>query len=226
MNQQHRQRLQRAIANTILSCAVLSLAGTDKAQAAVLTYNLKVDGGGPSGFFKFSNSSLAGIGDEEIAVAEGKMGFTAPSDSSVKLNVKPYNDLTGAIALFYQGEFRGLRASGGDSATTEINTRYPGEPGGPYYIKYSSSASWSMDTNGRSGSDIWRSYFSGYRQLIISDKDRVLAISDRIIINDSVSYTLVDTVSEPVPEPITIAGTALALAGLSWLKHKKKMAVY
>ncbi|MBE9096275.1 PEP-CTERM sorting domain-containing protein [Tychonema sp. LEGE 07203] len=40
-----------------------------------------------------------------------------------------------------------------------------------------------------------------------------------------VSYTLVDTAAEPVPEPITAAGTALALSGLSWLKHKKKMAV-
>jgi hypothetical protein len=40
-----------------------------------------------------------------------------------------------------------------------------------------------------------------------------------------VSYTLVDTAAEPVPEPITVAGTALALAGLSWLKHKQKMAV-
>ena len=40
-----------------------------------------------------------------------------------------------------------------------------------------------------------------------------------------IAYTLVDTAAEPVPEPITFAGTALAIAGLSWLKHKKKMAV-
>jgi hypothetical protein len=33
----------------------------------------------------------------------------------------------------------------------------------------------------------------------------------------------VDTEPEPVPEPLTAGGTALALAGLSWLKHKKKM---
>jgi hypothetical protein len=39
-----------------------------------------------------------------------------------------------------------------------------------------------------------------------------------------VSYTLVNTEAEPVPEPLTAGGTALALAGLSWLKHKKKMA--
>lgn len=225
MNQKQRQRLGSAIVSTMLSFTALSLAAVDKAQAAVLTYNFNVSGEG-SGFFKFSNSSLTGIGSEQIAVSEGRLrGFTAPYVSSVNLSGKPYNDLTGAIALFDQGEFRGLRARGGDSATTEVNTRYPGEPGGPYYIKYSSTASWSMDSNWLSGSDIWRSYFSGYKQIIISDKDRVLAISDRRFINGAnVSYTLVDTAAEPVPEPITMAGTALALAGLSWLKHQKKVA--
>jgi hypothetical protein len=34
----------------------------------------------------------------------------------------------------------------------------------------------------------------------------------------------VNTEAEPVPEPLTAGGTALALAGLTWLKHKKKMA--
>ncbi|MBE9119375.1 PEP-CTERM sorting domain-containing protein [Tychonema sp. LEGE 07199] len=36
---------------------------------------------------------------------------------------------------------------------------------------------------------------------------------------------VVDTAAEPVPEPLTVGGTALGLAGLSWLKHKKKTAV-
>ncbi|AFZ09033.1 PEP motif putative anchor domain protein [Oscillatoria nigro-viridis PCC 7112] len=40
-----------------------------------------------------------------------------------------------------------------------------------------------------------------------------------------VYYTLVNTEPEPVPEPLAAGGTALALAGLTWLKHKKKMAV-
>jgi hypothetical protein len=44
----------------------------------------------------------------------------------------------------------------------------------------------------------------------------------RDFFGDPVSYTLVKT--ETVPEPLTAGGTALALAGLSWLKHKKKMA--
>jgi hypothetical protein len=34
----------------------------------------------------------------------------------------------------------------------------------------------------------------------------------------------VDIEPEPVPEPLTAGGTALALAGLTWLKQKKKMA--
>jgi hypothetical protein len=47
----------------------------------------------------------------------------------------------------------------------------------------------------------------------------------RYIIPDArVSYTLVNTEAEPVPEPLTVGTAAVALAGLSWLKHKKKMA--
>ena len=211
-------RLGSAIGSTILSCAALSLATIDTAQAAVLTYNFGV-GGGPSGFLKFNNSSLRGIGAEEIAVSEGKLnGFTSAFSG------KEYDNLAGAIALFYQGEFRGLLASGGDSSTKEINI--PAEvPGGPYYIKYEAGALWRMETNGRSGAGMWRSYFSGFRQTLVTPPNDRKYIIDRTIINDApVSYTLVDTAAEPVPEPVTVAGTALALAGLSWLKHKKKMA--
>ena len=218
MNQKQRQRLGSAIGSAILSCAALSLTTIDTAQAAVLTYNFGV-GGGPSGFFKFNNSSLRGIGDEEIAVSEGKLnGFTSAFSS------KEYDNLAGAIVLFSQGEFRGLRASGGDQSTREINTRYPGEPGGPAYIKYEAGALWRMD-RGASRPDTWTSYFSGFRQILVTPPNDRQYITDRIIINDrEVSYTLVDTAAEPVPEPVTVAGTALALAGLSWLKQKKKQA--
>jgi hypothetical protein len=55
---------------------------------------------------------------------------------------------------------------------------------------------------------------------------RFLAINDpKSIYGSRVSYTLVETDAEPVPEPLTVAGTALAPGGLSWLKYKKKMAV-
>lgn len=71
----------------------------------------------------------------------------------------------------------------------------------------------------------WRSVFWGYNEVIISPIDRSPYIDDRVIIRDTnVFYTLVDSAAEPVPEPIAAGGTTLTLAGLSWLKHKKKMA--
>ncbi|MEG5061329.1 PEP-CTERM sorting domain-containing protein [Microcoleus sp. A2-C5] len=216
MSQKQRQKLGSAIASTILSLAALSLAGVDKAQAAVLTYNFQVEEGGGSGFFKLSNSSLTGIGREELAVGEGRFNTFASAS-------KNYYDLAGAIALFFQGDFRGLQTGDYEREIREIDL--PDVPGGPFYVKYDSRASWSIVSNGASSLDMWPSYFSGYRETLISNRERHLAIDGRTIINDAkVSYTLVDTAPEPVPEPLTVGGTTLALAGLSWLKHKKKMA--
>ena len=216
MNLKQKNKFGSAIASTILSCAALSLAVVDQVQAAVLTYNFQVEQGGGSGFFKLSNSSLTGIGSEQITVGEGRFNTFATASVS-----KNYYDLAGAIALFFQGNFRGLQTGGGDGEIREIDL--PDVPGGPFYVKYDSRAFWSMGTVGASSPDRWISYFSGYRETIISNRERTLAIDGRRIIRDAnVSYTLVDTAAEPVPEPITVAGTALALAGLSWLKHKKK----
>jgi hypothetical protein len=99
MNQKQSQRLRSAIASTILSFAAVSVAGVDKAQAAVLTYNFQVEQGGGSGFFKLSNSSLTGIGSERIAVGEGIF------NTRIGVSKNDY-DLAGAIALFNQGNFR------------------------------------------------------------------------------------------------------------------------
>jgi hypothetical protein len=208
-------RLGSAIASTILSYAALSVAGVDQVQAAVLTFNFQVEEGGGSGFFKLSNSSLTKTGLEALAVSEGRFNTLTASQG------KTYYDLAGAIALFFKGEFRGLQASGGDREIRAL--------GGHYYTKYDRMASWSMKTYGASSPDGWTSYFSGYSGTTIWNYERAVLIVDRTIINDArVSYTLVNTepepVGEPVPEPLTAGGTALALAGLSWLKHKKKMA--
>ena len=213
-------RLGSAIASTILSYAAVSLVGVDKAQAALLTYDFQAEYGG-SGFFKFNNSSLKGIGSEQIAVSEGRLNtyLTASSDN-YPLKGKDYYNLAGATALFYQGDFLGLQASGWDEAITQINLS-PDEPGGPdNYVKFQGYASWQMDNNGPF------SLFWGYKEVIITSSSHG-AIVDRStppVNYASVSYTLVDTEPEPVPEPLTAGGTALALAGLSWLKHKKKMA--
>ncbi|WP_293354087.1 MULTISPECIES: PEP-CTERM sorting domain-containing protein [unclassified Microcoleus] len=211
MNQKQRQRLGSAIASTILSFAAVSVAAVEKAQAAVLTYNFQVEKGGGSGFFKFSDSSLTGIGYEKIAVGEGR--FNTP----IRVYKDDY-DLAGAIALFNQGNFRGLQASGVEYATTEEAR------GGTDYIKFQSSATWYMGTEEASNLGTWASYFWGYGETIVSNRNGYLGRGRTIISSARVSYTLVDTAAEPVPEPITIAGTGLALVGLSWLKHKKKMA--
>jgi len=199
-------RLGSAIASTILSYAAVSLVGVDKAQAAFLTYNFSSQGS--SGFFKVDNSSLTGIDLENIAVSEGKL-YTFLTFS------KDYYNLAGATALFYQGDFLGLQARGGESSISIIQP----EPGGPY-TQYERVASWQMANNGPF------SLFWGdkYVTITFSSGGGIVDRSGGRVDYAPVSYSLVNTEPEPVPEPLTAGGTALALAGLSWLKHKKKMA--
>jgi hypothetical protein len=203
-------RLGSAIASTILSYAALSLVGVDKAQAAVLTYNIDVGGGGgaSNNFLKVDTSLLTGIGQQYIAVSEGRF----------------YGDnLAGAAALFIQGQFSGLQTSGGNQVISELIIP-PDEPFGPLYIKWDRRTSWYITTYPapfpRLGS-VLDSYYEEYTTYNGGSPQRT---NRNYSTNISVYYTLVDTQPSPVPEPLTAGGTALALAGLSWLKHKKKMA--
>ena len=227
MSHKQMPRLGSAIASTILSVFwAVSLVGVDKAQAAVLTYNFFPAGySGNSGFFKVNNSSLKGIGVEEIAVSEGKFNGLI-LNLPYRTGGKEFYDLAGrARAIFYQGNFLGLEAGDSESGTSEVMfppNEYDGEP---YFWHFSGSASWSINTN---TSGLY-SVFSGYRDIFIgTSRDGVPSGYNRyerqLYPGLPVSYTLVDTEAEPVPEPLTAGGTALALAGLSWLKHKKKMA--
>ena len=104
-------RLGSAIASTILSYAAVSLAGVDKAQAAVLTFDFTVDDSVGSGSFKVSDSSLTRIGLEQVAVSEGILNTILIIDYLSTRRRKQYYDLAGATALFYQGDFRGLSSS-------------------------------------------------------------------------------------------------------------------
>jgi len=215
MSQKLMPRLGSAIASTILSYAAVSLAGVDQAQAALLTYNFQVKGrdsgifkpvGGDSSFFKVSNSSLTGIGVEEIAVSEGRFydfTFGYPFEES-----KEYYNLAGASVVFYQGDFRGLEARGWDEATRELGD-----------TKWSASTDWDIFTFYLPDPTSWKSVLYGREYLSISDQGYEKFVRDL-----PVSYTLVRTEPEPVPEPLTAGTAAVALAGLSWLKHKKKMA--
>jgi hypothetical protein len=201
----------------------VSLVGVDKAQAAQLTYNFQLGNGGneDTGFFKVNNSSLTGIGLEEVAVSEGRfydltLGsyIYASYVASYDKPPKEYYNLAGATALFYQGNFRGLQASGEDTVRGDI---YPGLP-------YEASAWWF--TRVYDPNETWSiSVLTGFTQRAITYPNGSTHASNRRLYGGiPISYTLVNTEAEPVPEPLTAGGTALALAGLSWLKQKKKMA--
>ena len=220
MSQKPRQRLGSAIASTILSVFwAVSLVGVDKAQAAVLTYD-SGEYGGPSRYFKVEDSSLTGIGYESIAVSEGRFyGFTLPGGREYYDLTNPTQDRPGASAIFYQGEFTGLEAGDSDGFTVDLTD--PSDPeGGPSdnYIEY--VASWYIPRMPM-GLNTWVPLISGYTAAYYYPS---LDVDRRILPEQEFSYTLLNTEPSPVPEPLTAGGTALALAGLSWLKHKKKMA--
>ena len=215
MNHKLLPRLGSAIASTILSLfSGVLLVGVDKAQAATLTYNF-LDS---RNFLKVDNSFLTGIGIEEIAVSEGRIyDFTLGGG-------KEYYDLAGVPALFNQGYFRGLNTGGGDQVITEVSYEVPGLPPGSFIVD--DRISWRIETQ---PSPFYTSppgsAFFGYYEQYTSDGDGSrTSRTDRQFYQGVFSYTLVDTEPEPVPEPLTAGGTALALAGLSWLKQKKKMA--
>jgi hypothetical protein len=223
MSYKQMPRLGSAIASTILSLfSAVSLVGVDKAQAAVLWYNFEAEGAA-SGFFKVDDSSLTGIGEEYIAVSEGRL------DTFLKLTYRDeeakeyYNLAEGATAVFYQGIFRGLSAFDGDYATNKY-FYFEDEPYGSYSFYYSGATSWSIDTRLLSYDEMWISYLTGYKEGYYTNNGSTELFERWLVYDRPVSYTLVDTQPSPVPEPLTAGGTALALAGLSWLKHKKKTA--
>ena len=215
-------RLGSAIATTILSVfSGVLLVGVDKAQAAVLHYNFHENTYGYNGLFKVDNSSLTGIGVEEVIVSEGKFnGFDlAPF---LLANNYDYNNLTErAKAIFYEGAFRGLETIQSNQGW-RAKTYYPWEsPPNGYHWYATGQAYWKITTKGPDHPSMWTSRISGYSELREEITGRIpwkeVYVSRKELDNAEVYYTL-------VPEPLTAGGTALALAGLSWLKHKKKMA--
>ncbi len=150
-------RLGSAIASTILSVFwAVSLVGVDKAQAAVLTYQIDSD---DRSYFKVDTSLLTGIGYEgyeQIPVFEGRYyGFTLPGG-------RPYYDLAQrATVLFYQREFRGLFANDGDSVSGEFS--FPGDEldPEPFYFEYSIGTSW-YTYYGSEGT-VLNGYYDSYR---------------------------------------------------------------
>ncbi len=226
MSHKQMPRLGSAIASTILSLFwAVSLVGVDKAQAAVLNYTFQIENGIGGGSFKVDNSLLTGIGYESIAVSEGRLNtdFYVPNGYGPQaeyietlegdiLYVLYLQTLRGANAVFYQGDFLGLQDYRSDEG---------------WYKGQTIRASWFFDLYPTNPS-MWTSRFSGSYEERPCDPNSYPGPASlpciKQVDNAQVSYTLVGTEPEPVPEPLTAGGAALALAGLSWLKHKKKMA--
>ncbi|MCC3602658.1 MAG: PEP-CTERM sorting domain-containing protein [Microcoleus sp. PH2017_29_MFU_D_A] len=216
------------LAGTAICYGAISIADMPIARSAVLTYNLKAPGFA-SGLVKFSNSGIVGIGIEEATVSEGRLntvfvaGLAGPSSPEYRLPRREYYDLAGAIALFFEGEFRGIKARGSDRLTEVVDI--PDTGFGEYYTRYESGAAWSLDTNGLSNPGRWISGFEGYTETYIYARTHFLGVErSPYRSGNTMLYELADTAAEPVPEPMTVAGTALALVGFAGFKQTKKMA--
>jgi hypothetical protein len=190
----------------------VSWGGVDKAQAALLTYSINHSN---LSFFKVDNSFLTGIGYEEIAVSEGRYY----GNILFGPGAKKFHDLAQATVVFYQGNIRGLNASGWDQVTQEIIPP-PDEPEWSAYI-LDERISWQIVTPPwGDGSDDYYSVFDGYYEQYTTFNGRTERTDRQFYYDESgFSYTLVNTEAEPVPEPLTAGAAALGLAGLSWLKH-------
>jgi hypothetical protein len=210
-------RLGSALATTILSVfSGVLLVGADKAQAAVLTYNFLGDS---RNFLKVDTSSLTEL-DHVFSwgrVSEGRYyGFTPEGQE--------YNNLAGVTAFFREGVFSGVQAAG-DFHYIRDYIIPPDEPYGPRFERDTTDGYWQIvGPTFESYSERWRRQVN--YQSYIEDGSIVIesAVRDgRSRYQYDFTYTLVNTEPSPVPEPLTAGGTALALAGLSWLKQKKKM---
>jgi hypothetical protein len=218
MSYKQMPRLGSAIASTILSVfSAVSLVGVDKAQAAVLTYNFLGDS---RNFVKVDTSSLTQSNEIYFwgGVSEGRLyGYTSEGQE--------YANLAGATAIFRrQGDFYGVQAAGYYGSIISDYIIPPDEPYGPRFERVSTNGYWQIiGPDFQSYSETWLSLVN--YQSYIDDGSIVIERSARMGRSRqsyNITYTLVKT--ETVPEPLTAGGTALALAGLSWLKHKKKMA--
>jgi len=218
MSYKLRPRLGSAIASTILSVfSAVSLVGVDKAQAAVLTYKFLGDS---RNFLKVDTSLLTEVNEIYSAgpVSEGRFyGFTSEGQE--------YNNLAGVTAIFSEGNFFGVQAGGGYSSIRDYIIP-PDEPFGPRFSRVESNGYWQIvGPSFESYSETWLRVVN--YQSYIDDGSIVIESAVRVGRSRNqydFTYTLVNTEPSPVPEPLTAGGTALALAGLSWLKHKKKMA--
>ena len=210
------KQLSVAIASSVFACGSILTQFATEAQAAVLTYDFTIDAtslfrDGPdlyianyNGNFSFDNSSLTGYGDESVSVLSGVFNYLLPSDAAYNVQTRWSYNFTGTPNS-ENGEYYFTQVSGG-----VVNVR-SGKLAGLSFsgIAFESlfQVTWSIDNN-----------------KFVSDR-KTMGRPDAGAQTATVSYFGPEiVVSEPVPEPTTIAGAILGLTSIVAIKKRKKIA--
>ncbi|MCC3407113.1 MAG: PEP-CTERM sorting domain-containing protein [Microcoleus sp. PH2017_10_PVI_O_A] len=208
-------QLSVAIASRVLACGVILTQFAAEAQAATLTYNFTVDAtslfqsfpepyiANYSGSFSFDNSSLTGVGDESVSVLSGVFNYLLPLDRHREPQIPfSYNFLGTPLAITESWYL--YRVSGG-----VVNVR------SGRLVGLSFSGNSFLDPHNA----IWRIDNNQF----VSDR-RSMGRPNAGGQTATVSYFGPEiVVSEPVPEPTTIAGAILGLTSILAVKKRKKM---
>ncbi len=225
-------KLLGIIGSSIIAFATGLAAETPKAQAAVLTYNFTANTTGwttgtYTGYFKFDNSSLTGIGEEIVGISEGVFNFVGadgqPSSYGLRSPIsRKFNNRN-----TFLGE--GIMSSV-DIEAYILNGDFLGLSVGRFGLSSVSGVSRFIDEGLRqfTTSDVLYMTFNPYTDVIDGylSVPRNRLFSEKIPYQGTVTYSgpvrpFGEIVAEPVPEPMTVAGTALALAGFAALKRQK-----
>jgi hypothetical protein len=204
-----------AIASSVLACGAILTQFATEAQAAVLTYNFTIDAtslfqsfpepyiANYSGSFSFDNSSLTGSGDESVSVLSGVFNYLLPLERHREPQIPfSYNFLGTPLVM------------------TESWYYYQGS-GGVVNLRSGRLVGLSFSGN---------SFLSPHRAIWRIDNNKF--VSDRTSMGRpnaggqtaTVSYFGPEiVVSEPVPEPTTIAGAILGLTSILAIKKRKNI---
>jgi hypothetical protein len=233
MNNQILNKILGTIGTAALAIAAGLVTEIPQAQAAVLTYNFTANTtgwttGNYSGFFKFDNSSVTGIGEEVVGISEAVFNFVDAENKPRTYNFGSSSKVSWSINNVPRDIF--LTSSFIDLAVYLLDGELLGLSFGRFALSSISAAPRFIDEGLRqfTSSDVLYLTIDPYTDVI----DGYLRMPlNRLASRDlpyrgTVTYTgpvraLGDIPAQPIPEPMTVAGTALALASFAALKRKK-----
>ncbi|MGL5063370.1 MAG: PEP-CTERM sorting domain-containing protein [Microcoleus sp.] len=242
-------RILGIIGGTIFSIGTGLAVATPKAEAAVLTYNFQAtttgwNAGTYDGYFKIDNSSLTGIGEEAIPISEGVFNFLASDGTPMSYSLRslgsqmPFRGtspipgvdppgVTGMSAVdiaafMLDGNFLGLsigRLGAPSLYVSSISSnRVLIDEGMRLGVRYTYYMAQILHLTVNPYSDVIEGYLSVPRHRLLLNEIRPY---QGTVTYSGPTRVVGDIAVEPVPEPMTVAGTTLALAGFAAFKRKK-----